>query len=133
MAQAAIKTIKNGISSTTKDLTDISFFEMFNQNYKRSKIVESFESDVFGLEKMKRLDFFLTIGFDNDSTIKPLNSTIFGTKILKNKKLGCFKNTKYYKTNMLGLKDMYNEGKFAVCLAKGFHNDYNSKNLLDLL
>ena len=95
---------------------------------KKGPIIRYFENDVFGPEKFNKLNFFLNIVWNQDSIVKPVSSCGFEADT-NGIEIDSFTTTKYFKTNKLGLRDMYLSGRFANCLTEGNHDFLNGDNV----
>lgn len=102
---------------------------------KKGPIIQFFEKDVFGPEKFKKLNFVLNLIWNKDEIVIPISSCGFGADV-NGEEMNSFKNTKYFKMNKFGFRDMYLSGRFANCLLDGEHDDVNDDNnflILDYL
>jgi hypothetical protein len=104
-------------------LSPFVYVNQFNEN-RNDKYPSNFIYDLLQ-DDYRELDFFLTLTFNSDKMVTPLSSTSFGNESIidsMNKPIfESFTNTGFYKKNILGLKNLYDEGRFFNCRIPGGH------------
>ena len=105
-----------------------SMIELYNIFTKKATIVEKFEEDNGAAGKYNKLEMLVALASRDEVIIKPFASATFGAKYnKKTDRLRPFKRSSQYKQNYMGLKDMYDDGRFMVCLNKNVHNVFKPK------
>ena len=94
-------------------LTDLNNEFEFNSQYK---------------DRMRNLNLYINIAFKQDEMVQPYNSSIFG--YFKDSSYASYiemEDTKLYKEDLLGLRELYNDRRLFLCEVEGRHLELESK------
>lgn len=105
-----------------------SMFELYNVFSKKASIITRFEGDSRATDKYASLELFMALGSRDEVLVRPFSTATFGADYNKETdSLEPFTKSQMYSQNYFGLKDMYDKGKFVICLNRNTHNDFTPK------
>lgn len=106
-------------------------------DYMRNSVKElnnEYELNTDYIERIKGLDLFMAIGFDDDHMIQPKNTAVWG--FYKDNEYNSYvdmETQKVFTDNRLGLKELNDSGKLFRCVVEGDHLQLGQKAMESLV